>query len=133
MEWFSENRFQRIVLNDQTPEWLPINVGVLQQSNLGPLFLIFINGQSADILSTFNLFADDILFSVAYDPEISEYELNQGLKKIYGSVFSGKCHLSQILTMRFRKLYFQENLQNHLTFRSVSTMHLLLVLISRSM
>lgn len=95
--------------------------------------LIFINGQSADILSTFNLFADDILFSVAYDPEISEYELNQGLKKIYGSVFSGKCHLSQILTMRFRKLYFQENLQNHLTFRSVSTMHLLLVLISRSM
>lgn len=62
MEWFSENRFQRIVLNDQTPEWLPINVGVLQQSNLGPLFLIYINGQSADILSTFNLFADDIIF-----------------------------------------------------------------------
>ena len=73
------------------------------------------------------------LFSVAYDPKISEYELNQDLKKLYGSVFSGKCHLSQILTRRFRKLYFQENLQNHLTFNSVSTMHLLLVLISRSM
>ena len=35
---FLENRFQRVVLNGQTLEWLPVRVGVPQGSILEPLF-----------------------------------------------------------------------------------------------
>ena len=41
---FLENRFQRVVLNGQTSEWLPVRASVPQGSILGPLFfLIHIN------------------------------------------------------------------------------------------
>ena len=35
---FLTNRFQRVVLNCQTSEWLPVKAGVPQGSVLGPLF-----------------------------------------------------------------------------------------------
>ena len=63
---FLENRYQRVVLNGKTSEWLPVKAGFLQGSILGPLFfLIYINDLSIDIISTVKLFADDTsLFSL---------------------------------------------------------------------
>ena len=41
---YLENRFQRVLLNDQTSKWKPVKVGVSQGSILGPLFcLVYIN------------------------------------------------------------------------------------------
>ena len=73
MESFLSNRFQRVLLNGQTSEWLPVKSGVPQGSILGPLFfLIYINDLSDDIVSTVELFADDTsLFSVLHDSNIS--------------------------------------------------------------
>ena len=60
---FLENRFQRVVLNGQTSEWLPVRAGVPQGSILGAVFfLIYINDVSVDITSTVKLFSDDITF-----------------------------------------------------------------------
>ena len=67
---FLKNRFQRVDLNGQTWEWLPVKAGVPQRSILVSLFfLIYINDLSNDIVSTVKLFADDTsLFSIVYFP-----------------------------------------------------------------
>ena len=79
-----ENRFQRIVLDGQTSEWLPAKASALQGSILEPLFfLVYINDLSVDIISTVKLFADDTSpFSIIHDAKTTAYELNKNLKKI---------------------------------------------------
>ena len=81
---FLTNRFQRVVLNGQPSEWLPVKAGVPQGSISGPLFfLIYINDLSGNITSTAKLFADDTsLFTVVHDPNTSANELNKDLQKI---------------------------------------------------
>ena len=81
---FLAKRFQRVVLNGQTLERLPVKAGVPQGLILGPLFfLIYINDLSVDITSTVKLFADDTsLFSIVHDPNTSANELNKDLQKI---------------------------------------------------
>ena len=76
--------FQRVILNSQTLEWLPVKAGVPQGSILGPLFfLIYINDLSVDITATVKLFADDTSsFSIAHDPNTSANGLNKDLQKI---------------------------------------------------
>ena len=69
---FLKNRFQRVVLNHQTSEWLPVKGGVPQGSILGPLFfLIYINDLSNDIVPTVKLFAIETLFSNVHDAKTS--------------------------------------------------------------
>ena len=78
---FLTNRFQRVLLNGQTSEWLPVKAGVPQGSILGPLlFLIYINDLSENIESTVKLFADDTsLFSVVHNNNTSAEVLNRDL------------------------------------------------------
>ena len=68
-KFLKQYRFQRVLLNGQTSEWLPVKAGVPQGSILGLLFfLIYINDLSDDLVSTIKLFADDTsLFSVVHD------------------------------------------------------------------
>ena len=57
--WLS-GRFQKVVLDGQASDPVPIQSGVPQRSVLGPvLFLIFINYLPENIRSSDRLFADD--------------------------------------------------------------------------
>ena len=57
--WLSE-RFQKVVLDDQASDPVPVLYGVPQGSVLGPvLFFIFINDLPDNIRSSVRLFADD--------------------------------------------------------------------------
>ena len=57
--WLSE-RYQKVVLDGQASDPVPVLSGVPQGSVLGPvLFLIFINGLPDNIRSSVRLFADD--------------------------------------------------------------------------
>ena len=90
---FLTNRFQRVLLNGQTSEWLSVKAGVPQGSILGPLFiLIYINDLSENIESTVKLFADDTsLFSVVYDNTSAEV-LNRDQRKYLNGHINGKCN-----------------------------------------
>ncbi len=65
LAWFTDylhDRFQRVVLEGETSDWLPVLSGVPQGSILGPfLFLLYINDMAQGISSssTMALFADD--------------------------------------------------------------------------
>lgn len=69
--WFSSylsDRYQRVVDDGISPDWLPVTSGVPQGSILGPLlFLVFINDMSCSITheSKLGLFADDSKLSIA--------------------------------------------------------------------
>ena len=55
---FLTNRFQRVLLNGQTSEWLSVKAGVPKGSIFGPLlFLIYVNDLLENIESTVKLFA----------------------------------------------------------------------------
>ena len=83
IESFLSNRFQRVMLNGQTTEWLPVKASVPQGSILGPLFsLIYINDLSDDLVSTVKLFVNETVFSVVHDSNISANELKNDLQKI---------------------------------------------------
>ena len=78
VESFS-NRFQRVLLNGQISDWLPVKTGLPQDSILEPLFfLININDLTDNLVSSVKIFADDTsLFSTVHDTK-----LNNDLKKI---------------------------------------------------
>ena len=55
---FLSGRFQRVLLNGQTPDWEIIQAGVLRGSVLGPLFfLVYIHDLTNNLKSKVKLFA----------------------------------------------------------------------------
>ena len=84
IENFFSNRYQRVVLNDQSSSWAKVSAGVTQGFILVPLFfLMHINDLSYLLSSTTKLFADDIfLFSVVHGITQSTSELNDDLENI---------------------------------------------------
>ena len=84
IENFFSNRYQRVVLNDQSSSWAEVSSGVPQGSISGPLFfLMYINNLSCGLSSTTKLFADDAsLFSAVHDVTQSTNKLNEDLQKI---------------------------------------------------
>ena len=63
LQSFLSNRYQRVTINSQTSDWLPILAGVPQGSILGPLLsLIYINNLPDGLESLAKLFADNTFF-----------------------------------------------------------------------
>ena len=111
MRSFLENRFQRVVLNDQTSEWLPVKASVLQGSILGPLFfLIYINDQSIDIIFPVKLFVYDISLFPIHDAKATTYELNKDLQKITEWVHQWKMSFNPDLNKQAQEVIFSRKM-----------------------
>ena len=79
---FLSNRFQRVLLNDQSLSWSSVQAGVPQVSLLVSLLDIYIKDLPDNLESLVKLFSDDtFLFSTVHNL-LSAGMLNDDLKKI---------------------------------------------------
>ena len=88
LKWFIsylENRFQRVVIDGQSSNELPVQTGVPQGSILGPLvFLIYMDDIIDKILCDIRLFADDTcLLEIVHNAIESARRLNSDLKTLH--------------------------------------------------
>ena len=81
---FLNDTYQRVIINGQHSDWVPILAGVPLGSILGPLlFLIYINDLPDNLNSLIKLLADDTsLFSMVHDPTLSAKILNDNPSRI---------------------------------------------------
>ena len=60
--WLTQRK-QRVILNNETSNFVPVKSGVPQGTVLGPLmFLLYINDIATNINSSIRLFADDLYY-----------------------------------------------------------------------
>ena len=133
-ESFFSNIFQRVLLNGQTSEWLPVKAGVPQGSILGPLFfIIYINDLPDDLVSTVKLFANDTsLFSVAHDCNISANELNDDMQKISEWAYKWKMLFIPDLNKQTQEVVFSRKLNKPSHPKIFLIMHQFFVLIGKN-
>ena len=85
-EWiasFLHNRQQRVVIEGDTSEKVPVTSGVPQGSVLGPsLFILYINDIATKLNSTVRLFADDTVAYLAIKGSKDAESLQQDLTKL---------------------------------------------------
>ena len=116
---FLSKRYQRVVLNGQLSNWLPVKAGVPQGSILGPLFfLIYINDLSEGLVSNAKLFADDTsLFSTVHSPINTGNELNNDLKTISRWAYQWKMLFNPDLNKQAQEVLFTRKIKktNHPT------------------
>jgi hypothetical protein len=105
---FLTKRFQRVVVNGKTSDWVSVLSGTPQGTVLGPhLFLIHINDIHHNISSTTRLFADDCLvyrsIKTPEDAQILQNDLNTMVKwaETWGMKFNPKkCQTMRVTRRR---------------------------------
>jgi len=104
MESYLQQRYQRVVINNNWSSWKEVQHGVPQGSILGPLlFLIYINDLSKNISdkSIPILFADDTSFILtSYDTS----ELRRKANEVFNII--NKWFYSNSLMLNYTKTYF---------------------------
>ena len=109
---FWESRFQRVALNVQASELLPVQAGVPQGSiSRSIFFLVYINDLSIDIISTVKLFTDDTSpFSITNDTMTTTYELNKDLQKAAEWAYQWKMSFNPDLNKQAQDVIFSRKM-----------------------
>ena len=116
IDFITNDRKQRVVLNGQFSAWASVNAGVPQRSILGPLlFSIYINDLSDNLSSNVKLFADDTsLFSVTHDVNVSARELNDDLRKISNWAFQWKMSFNPDVNKQAQEVIFSRKIKSNI-------------------
>ena len=111
IESFLSGRNQRVTINGQSSNWLPIKAGVPQGSILGPLFFLsYINDLPDGLLSNVKLFADDTaIFSTVNTPNETANELMYDLEKIKNWATQWKMMFNPDQTKPIKGVFFSKN------------------------
>ena len=114
IESFLSDRYQRVTINGQTSNWLPIKAGVPQGSILGPLlFLSFINDLPEGLNSNVKLFADDTaIFSTVNTPMETANELMHDLEQIRNWAIQWKMLFNPDQTKQIKEVVFSKKANN---------------------
>ena len=107
---FLSDRFQGVVLNGQSSNWLPVLAGVPLDSILGPLlFLVYINDLPDNLESLAKLFADDTSpFSTVYNPLLYAEIMNKDLIKISKWAYQWKMSFNSDITKQAQEVIFSQ-------------------------
>ena len=80
---FLGNRLQKVVVEDEESDFVPVKSGVPQGSVLGPiLFLVYINDLPDDIVSQVRLFSDDTAIYLTLENKCNSDKLQRDLDRL---------------------------------------------------
>jgi hypothetical protein len=140
---FLADRVQRVVLDGQTSDWVPIEAGVPQGSILGPLlFLVYINDLVEVVESEIDIFADDTFIYRILDPNSTQL-LSDDLDRITEWAYQWKMVFNPDISKQAIEIIFSRKYTGYksdpppLTFnnipvkRDIETKHLGMMLDSK--
>ena len=111
---FLSNRRQRVVLDGEGSDMVPVTSGVPQGSVLGPcLFLLYINDLAQDLNSTVRLFADDTIAYMTISNQSDAAMLQHDLDKLahWEGVWQMQFHPEKCQVLRVSKKHKENNIQ----------------------